>query len=117
MNKYVYKIGSGIAAFSLLALSAAPGALANTFVKVSGNGAFSDNNVRVNNNNSTRVNQANFSDINNRVATFQNTGGNDASFNTGGNTSIRTGDASSNVRISNEAGANFASIGNCGNCN
>jgi hypothetical protein len=110
MNKLAYKIGSGVAAAALLAVSAVPAAFAATDVSVYGNGAFSDNAVRVSNNNSTSVRQTNNTNISNNVTTRQNTGGNSSSFNTGGGSSIFTGDATSDVMITNSAGANIASV-------
>lgn len=114
MNKIAYKISSGVASAALLALSIAPAAFASE-VTVAGNGAFSDNTVKLNNSSRTNVAQTNDTNIRNNVNTNQNTGGNNASFNTGGSTNINTGNASSEVSISNEAGANFLSLG-CG-CN
>ncbi len=113
MNKIVYKISSGIAAASLFALSMAPSAFASSII-ISGNGAFSDNDVHVRNTNSTRITQSNNSRISNNVSVRQNTGGNNASFNTGGDTTINTGNASSDVSIVNKAGVNIAHVDGCG---
>jgi hypothetical protein len=80
-------------------------------VHVTGNGAFSDNNVRVSNSNSSSFSQSNDTSISNNVRTNNNTGNNNASFNTGGRVVISTGDANSNVTIKNSAGSNVANIG------
>ena len=83
----------------------------NTTVNISGNGAESANNANVNKTNDVVVAQTNDANINNNVDTKANTGNNDAAFNTGGNTIVKTGDASSNVTVSNAANANVAQVG------
>lgn len=110
MNKLLYKFSAGFAAVSLFALAAVPSAFAYTGVEVSGNGAFSDNNVRVNNNYPVVVRQNNFTDINNRVNTYQNTGNNRVFGNTGGDVYITTGDANAYTNINNMAGSNYAAV-------
>lgn len=115
MNKLSYKFATGLAAASLFAFAAVPLAFADTGVGVDGNGAFSDNTVKVNNNDSTKVQQNNNTDITNKVNTVQNTGGNTADFNTGGSVTIKTGDANSNVNINNQAGENKAVVAGGGN--
>jgi hypothetical protein len=110
----IKKIGVGIATSALLALSMAPATFADTNVGLLGNGAFSDSNAHVSNNNSKNVSQTNDTNIRNNVTTKANTGDNTASFNTGGSVKIITGDATSNTNISNAAGSNVASIGGCG---
>lgn len=116
MNRTVKKICTGAAAVTLLTLSATGSAFAATDVDVVGNGAFSDSNVDVSNHNSTVVDQNNDTNITNDVATYANTGNNDASFNTGGSVTIYTGDASSTTSISNAAGSNVARVDGCGTC-
>jgi len=87
---------------------------------IHGNGAFSDNSIRASNDGSTRVNQVNNTDIDNNVSVRNNTGDNNASFNTGsrgyggGDVRIDTGDARANVNIQNEAGKNVAEVGGQG---
>ena len=114
MNKLTYKIGTGIAGASLLALSIAPAVFADTNVTIGGNGAFTDNNVSVRDNSATTVLQSNTSSISNDVSSYNNTGGNESSYNTGGTNSISTGDASSNVSITNVTGGNTATVNSCG---
>ena len=106
MNKFTYKLASGLAAASLLALTVVPSAFAWSGNSINGNGAFSRNNVRYNNFRPVNVSQNNYSRFNNNVNTYQNTGYNTADFNTGGDVSINTGSANSSVNISNEAGMN-----------
>ena len=111
------KIGASLATGALLTVASVPSAFAATDVNVSGNGAFSDNDAVVSSNCSKSLDQTNVSNISNTVATHANTGGNDASFNTGGSVTIYTGDATTNVDVSNAAGSNVASVGGsgCGN--
>lgn len=129
MNKLTYKIAAGAAAFAFFATSAASSAFAYTDINVSGNGAFSRNNVRVNEFRSNVVHQNNFTDINNRVNTYQNTGNNRVFGNVGGvrygfndkywpnrydgfgdgSVTIHTGDANAYTNINNEAGRNYYS--------
>lgn len=78
--------------------------------RISGNGAFSDNNVSTEQRNSAELRQQNDTRFNNDVSLHQNTGNNDASFNTGGQSDISTGNASANVGISNVAGRNSADL-------
>ena len=107
------KIGAGVITTGLFALTAVPGAFASE-ITIGGNGAGSDNTVDVRSENDTNVTQRNNSTITNNVNTSQNTGGNRASFNTGGDVAIVTGDADSDVSIVNKTGSNFAFLGNTG---
>lgn len=77
----------------------------------SGNGAFSGNNVNVTNDDETFLNQTNNANDNNNVTVNSTTGGNDSSFNTGGNSKVDTGSASDTVTVDNAANANVAEIG------
>ncbi len=80
-------------------------------VNVTGNGAYSENDVNVTKDNLVSVSQENDADIDNYVDAKANTGKNDSSFNTGGDSIIVTGDAETNVTVDNKANANLASIG------
>jgi hypothetical protein len=118
MHNTLKKVGAGIATTALLALSAAPAAFAaDNDVWVAGNGAFSDNNVRLSDRNSSSVTQRNDTRISNDVENRLNTGGNHASFNTGGSVTIYSGDANATTSIANEAGSNVASLSNSCGCN
>lgn len=99
-----------------LFLSAISPAFAATDIHVSGNGSGSDNNVSVSQRHSSRVEQSNDADIRNDISISSSTGGNRASGNTGGGSSIETGDTSALVGISNMANMNQASLGDCGEC-
>lgn len=108
------KIAAGIASALLLTVAMAPSAFAETFVSIHGNGSFSDNEVEISGSNSTSIVQNNESTIVNDVDVSNNTGGNRASGNTGGDVSIETGDATSNVEIINHGNTNVASLNDCG---
>lgn len=85
----------------------------STNIQISGNGAFSDNTANVSTSNDVRVTQDNNANINNDVDVDANTGNNDANFNTGGDTTVRTGDANVDVSVTNVANKNVASVTNC----
>lgn len=82
--------------------------------KISGNGAFSDNTVDATNKNLVKLNQDNDADITNDIHANANTGKNDSSFNTGGDSIILTGDAKTIVSVNNQANENIAKINNGG---
>lgn len=82
-----------------------------TNVTVSGNGYGSSNGVDVNNSNGVFLNQTNNANVLNSVESKANTGKNDSSFNTGGNGSIVTGNASTTVKVGNMLNANEATVG------
>lgn len=82
----------------------------NTTVNISGNGAYSDNGVQLNQGTVTAVNQSNNANVNNNVDANAKTGGNDAYKNTGGDVSIVTGNAKSNVSVSTVANVNSARV-------
>lgn len=87
------------------------GCVGNTDVTISGNGSFSNNRVNLNSSNQTTVNQTNTSDIHNEIRTEAETGDNRANGNTGGDVSITTGNATTDVTINNQANANVARSG------
>lgn len=80
----------------------------DTSVLISGNGSRSENEANVTNSNSNEVFQTNDARINNHVDVNGNTGDNDANRNTGGDVTVITGHASSDVMVSNQANANIA---------
>ena len=114
MNKTLKKLGAGVATAALLAASSIPAAFADSTVYVAGNGAFSDNSADVSNSHSKNVSQSNTTSIHNDVSNNLSTGGNRASFNTGGSVTIFTGDATASTDISNVAGSNVADVSGCG---
>ena len=82
---------------------------------IEGNGAGSQNNVNVNQNNQTTVNQNNSANVSNNVDANCNTGGNSASGNTGSGTGINTGNCSAVVNITNQLNTNITRI-TCPTC-
>jgi hypothetical protein len=116
MHNKLKRIGAGVATTALLALSVAPAAFAEDNVFLGGNGAFSDNTAHVSNNNSSSVVQRNDTNISNDVNNRLSTGGNHASFNTGGSVTIYSGAANASTSISNEAGSNVANLSNSCGC-
>lgn len=78
----------------------------NTNTTVSGNGAFSDNTVKVTNSNWLTVLQSNVSHVMNVVTSNANTGNNSSSFNTGGDSVVETGEATSDVTVVVEGSSN-----------
>jgi len=86
-------------------------------VTIDGNGAGSKNTVDSNtgaldgNVTTTTVSQTNNADLSNNVTANAETGGNHASQNTGGDTNVQSGDATTNVNVSNAANANVANVG------
>lgn len=115
MKKLAKKIGTGIlvtiAAFGLLTSAA----FAHTNLSVSGSGSGSQNIIRFTSSSNTNIWQDNDMSIMNAVAVSSMTGGNRTYGNTGANTSIRTGDASSQVTITNQGNTNAAARQDCMN--
>lgn len=109
-------IVSLLASGALLLGSFTP-ALAETNLTVSGNGSASDNNVSVDISHTTSVVQNNTANVTNTVETHSNTGDNTANDNTGGSTTIDTGNATSLVRLDTAANVNQARLNDCGGCN
>lgn len=87
----------------------------DAIVSVSGNGADSTNNAALALKNSTTVAQTNNGNITNKVYADSNSGDNKANKNTGGDVSVSTGNALTNVELSTEANSNWASVGGHGN--
>lgn len=78
---------------------------------ISGNGSHSQSNIVDSSGNSNSTFQNNVADVANSVTSNNKTGGNDASGNTGGNTTVSTGGAMSNTSITTTANANVATGG------
>ena len=83
----------------------------DTDVKISGNGAKSDNGVVLNQTTATSVGQNNVANVTNKVDAVAKTGKNDASLNTGGDVLLKTGDAKVESTISTLANVNSAVVG------
>lgn len=78
-------------------------------ISIRGNGSNSNNSIDVRSSNDTRVSQNNDTRIDNNVNAVSSTGNNRANDNTGGDTSIRSGDSFQSIRIQNMAGHNMFS--------
>lgn len=78
-----------------------------------GNGVDSNSSATVNSNNSTTVSQSNSASVTNTISVKSNTGGNNASRNTGGEVHIDTGNAGASVGIQNVANSNSANVSAC----
>ncbi|HZE86819.1 MAG TPA: hypothetical protein VE090_01295 [Methylomirabilota bacterium] len=82
-------------------------------VTISKNGTKSDNDVNLNTNGGTFVNQANNANVVNNVNAKSETGNNKANGNTGGTNGdvhVQSGNASTNVSVSTTANANVATV-------
>ena len=84
--------------------------------KISGNGSNSDNEIEIETShrkdtNSTQVFQDNNANVVNKIDGEAKTGENDANRNTGGDVTVRTGDAMAKVDVSTTANANVAQVG------
>ncbi len=112
MNKKLYRLGVAFSSAALIASSFLTPALALN-VEISGNGASSENEVEVKTESEVKVEQDNDADIDNNIDIDADTGGNSASWNTGGDVKIDTGDATSDVKVTNVANANTAEVSSC----
>lgn len=117
MNKFDLKLGSAVAIAAFVASVVAPAGLADTTVDVTNNGANSSNTVNVTNKGgSAGVSQTNNSTVVNGVTVKQVTGKNTASYNTGGETTVVTGNATSDVVVHVGGSINEATGAPCGGC-
>lgn len=94
-------------------LSLAAPAAAETTIILSGNGALSSNEADVELSNDTVVSQTNDARVENRITSTSSSGGNSASYNTGGEVLVKTGDATSNVDVQNLLNSNSAFVDCC----
>lgn len=83
----------------------------NTEVEISGNGAKSENGVALVNTNATTVAQNNDANVRNNIDTNAKTGGNEAGSNTGGDVTIKTGNAKAGATVVTTANSNSAHVG------
>ncbi|MGI5827630.1 MAG: hypothetical protein ACOX6V_01255 [Patescibacteria group bacterium] len=82
----------------------------DTSILISGNGADSDNDVDLNSLEETEIFQDNFAYIENDIEAEAETGENEANRNTGGETAVITGHATTEVEVSNVANANLVDL-------
>lgn len=113
MTKFFAKLTAGVATVGLVVSVLSPAAFASS-VTVAGNGAFSHSGVVLTSISSNKLKQSNNSVVINDVDSKADSGHNNASFNTGGSSSIMTGPATSSVVVSNTGGTNTASGSPCG---
>jgi len=116
LNKILKNTAVAIATGSLIFSNFLPVALADLTLEISGNGSGSTNNVDLNVDTNTEVNQSNYADIQNDVNVSAQTGNNTANKNTGGDVSVDTGDSNVSVGVTNNANSNVAAISDCGGC-
>ncbi len=86
----------------------------NTNVTISGNGANSGNGVALGQAITTTVAQDNRAEVVNNVDADATTGYNDAIANTGGDVTVKTGNATADVDVATKANVNAAKVGNNG---
>src|SRR5947209_6825948 len=113
------KIITSVATSALMLATLAPMSIASamqTDVQIGSNGAFSENGANIWQNQTTSLMQSNYSNISNSVNSNASSGGDNASFNTGGSTFVSSGPATSMVNITNRSGSNFATMP-CNTCN
>ena len=106
------KLTAAALSAAMLFSTVAP-AMAATSLTISGNGADSQSAVQLDVQNKTTVVQNNDANISNKVTTNTDTGNNLASYNTGGDVSVNTGDAVAKVEVSNAANLNKAVVADC----
>lgn len=80
-------------------------------VLISGNGSYSDNTAKLKTYNDVEVFQTNAAAVSNDIDTDAKTGDNDAERNTGGDVTIMTGNASTDVDVKTQANSNVANVG------
>lgn len=112
MNKFQKAIASSIVTGSLLVNSVLP-VFATTTIEISGNGTGSNNTSSAGFTQSTTVVQSNVADVFNQVDADADTGSNSANDNTGGDVSIETGDADTDVSVENTLNQNSAQVDCC----
>ena len=112
MNGFQKKVASAIAAGSLLLQLTMP-VFADTTIVISGNGSDTYNKADVEIEQSTYVTQSNTANIQNTVNADANTGKNDANRNTSGTVLIDTGNATTDVAVSNMVNSNAAEVKCC----
>ncbi|MEK7559327.1 MAG: hypothetical protein AAB521_03405 [Patescibacteria group bacterium] len=105
------KIAGALITGTLLAGALLPGAaFADQTCTISDNGAFSHNRCRIKVVKKQTVIQSNVAVVTNGVIIVASTGGNSASFNTGGTTSITSGSSTVTVTITNTLNSNTAVV-------
>lgn len=107
------RIAAALASGTILLNTLASTAFAATSLEISGNGSSSDNAVNVNKTVSTTVVQNNTATVSNTVNSSASTGGNEANDNTGGDITIATGNARTQVDLDTRVNFNRAEVDSC----
>lgn len=110
LKKLAVSAGTGVIALSLFASAA----FADTTVTVKNNGQKSHNTVNVNSSSSTTITQGNMSDIGTMIMSKSTTGKNKNYGNTGGSSTITTGQADSSVGVTIGGSSNTINDTLCG---
>ncbi len=110
-------IASFVAAAALLVNTSGAVLAQSVVLEISGaNGAGSDNDITVNMEQTTGVEQNNNAVVVNNIVASSKTGGNNTDRNTGGDTGISTGNATSEVSVQNTLNSNEVDVSGCGTC-
>lgn len=112
LNKQIFSV---LAAGTMVLNIATPALAGETSLEISGNGAHTDNVVKVETENKTEVKQENKLDVNNNFDVKSNTGKNNANDNGSGNVEIKTGNADTTVKANTAGNSNVANTGCCAN--
>lgn len=115
LMKFFYKVGTGIAAMAILSSALATGAFAADLT-IEGNGAGSTNTISVSNVCAVNVLQKNKTTSKVNATVTQNTGGNTANNNTGGDVTVESGAATSDITVTVEGSTNDATVPDCCEC-
>ncbi len=106
-------LSTGLLVANLLTPALALGADGGTTLVITGNGEDSKNKLDITSNNTTTVTQNNTANVTNNVDAKADSGGNTAKGVTGGNVSIDTGNAMSDVKVDNVLNKNVADVKCC----
>lgn len=112
MTQFRKKFFSALASGALLLNVVTPVAAEST-LQITGNGANSTSNVNVELEQQTTVVQSNSAVVTNNIDADAKTGGNTADYNTGGDVTIWTGDADTDVSVANLLNKNVATVDCC----
>ena len=114
MTKLRNKVLAALSAGAMLLSVVSPVLAAETTLEISGNGSDSDSTINLGQSNTTAVVQSNNANVTNDVVANADSGHNDANRNTGGDVTVDTGDAKTDVKVSNSLNSNTASVDCCG---
>lgn len=113
---YFQRLATGVTAGSLVFSAFTSAVFADTTVEISGNGAGSHNNITVNSSCNENVTQNNTTNVDVNISANLSTGGNQANNNTGGNVTVSSGNATSDVNITVGGSSNSAEVPSCCGC-